>query len=140
VILASDYELHEFQRQKDKRILIATFECAAVGINVSAGEALVFDQVPPSHLIMSQGIDRIHRIDGHFFHPEVRYYFMESRHPDVDLTPLLKRLPESKREQVQRFLRESQCQADRHRIHKRGHVFSHIISGEAFGPDWKRVL
>jgi hypothetical protein len=128
-ILASDYELQAFQKRADKRVLIATYDCAAVGITATAGHAMVFDQMPSSHLILSQAMDRIHRLDATFNHPEVRYYFMVSRFPNIDIERLTADLPNEKRDYVRRFLRETQCEIDRQRIQKNGQIFSHIIHG-----------
>ncbi len=135
-ILASDYELHEFQKRADKRILIATYDCAALGITATAGQAMVFDQIPASHLILSQAMDRIHRLDATFSHPEVRYYFMVSRFPDIDIDKLIAGLPEEKRDYVRRFLRETQCELDRQRVQKNGQIFSHIIHGRPSTSAW----
>lgn len=135
-ILASDYELQAFQKRADKRVLIATYDCAAVGITATAGQAMVFDQVPPSHLILSQAMDRIHRLDATFNHIEVRYYFMVSQFPDINIDHLVADLPKEKQDYVRRFLRETQCEIDRQRIQKNGQIFSHIIHGRPFASDW----
>lgn len=135
-ILASDYELHAFQKSPDKRILIATYDCAAVGITATAGRAMVFDQIPSSHLILSQAMDRIHRLDATFKHPEVRYYFMVSRFPEVDLKSLMADVPKEKHDLVRRFLYNTQCQIDWQRIQTNGQIFSHIMYGTSFTSGW----
>lgn len=135
-ILASDYELQAFQKRADKRVLIATYDCAAVGITATAGQAMVFDQMPPSHLILSQAMDRIHRLDATFNHAEVRYYFMVSQFPDINYNHLIADLPKEKQDYVRRFLRETQCEIDRQRVQKNGQIFSHIIHGRSFSSDW----
>jgi hypothetical protein len=135
-ILASDYELHAFQKRPDKRILIATYDCAAVGITATAGRAMVFDQIPSSHLILSQAMDRIHRLDATFTHPEVRYYSMVSRFPEVDLKSLMADVPKEKHDLVRRFLYNTQCQIDWQRIQTNGQIFSHIMYGASFTSGW----
>jgi hypothetical protein len=97
---------------------------------------MVFDQMPSSHLILSQAMDRIHRLDATFNHAEVRYYFMVSQFPEIDIDHLVADLPEKQRDYVRRFLHETQCEIDRQRIQKNGQIFSNIIHGRPSDSGW----
>src|SRR5262245_17009043 len=69
-----DYSRLMFQNDPDTRVLIGTYDSGAVGVTLTAADAVVFSDMARDYVTQYQAEDRANRIDNTRKKYEVRYY------------------------------------------------------------------
>ncbi len=77
-----DYSRLMFQNDPETRVLIATYDSGAVGVTLTAADAVAFSDMARDYVIQYQAEDRANRIDNNRRKYDVRYYTMVAKYPE----------------------------------------------------------
>ena len=79
---ALDYERIVFQNSPTDRVMIATFAQGALGVTLTAADAVIFDDIAKTYRDEYQAAERAHRIDNKRKKYDVTYYWMQALYPE----------------------------------------------------------
>jgi superfamily II DNA or RNA helicase len=84
-IRALDYEKIVFQNSPTDRVMVATFSQGAVGVTLTAADAVIFDDLAQTYRDEYQAAERAHRIDNMRKKYDVTYYWLQGLYPEAFL-------------------------------------------------------
>jgi len=119
---ALDYSRILFQNNPNNRVIVATYDAGAVGVTLTAADAVIYDDLAQRYRDEYQAGDRAHRIDNDRPKYDVRYYWLKAKYPQEFLNKLSE-------EDKRYFINGTYDDVQYNNILQQGRIFHRIADG-----------